>query len=37
MELNPKLKKEILFPKIIRGFEDGPDEAPMIYGEKKHG
>jgi len=22
------------FPRIIREFEDGPDELPMMYGEK---
>jgi len=22
------------FPRIIREFDDGPDEKPMIYGEK---
>jgi len=37
MELNPKLKKQILFPRIIREFDDGHDESPMIYERKKHG
>jgi hypothetical protein len=22
------------FPRIIREFEDGPDEKPMMYGER---
>ena len=22
------------FPRIIREFDDGPDEKPMMYGEK---
>jgi hypothetical protein len=22
------------FPRIIREFDDGPDEEPMMYGEK---
>ena len=24
----------LFFPKIIREFDDGPDEKPMIYGGK---
>jgi len=25
------------FPRIIREFDDGPDEKPMFYGGKRHG
>ena len=24
----------LFFPRIIREFDDGPDEKPMIYGRK---
>jgi len=27
----PKLP--LFFPRIIREFDDGPDEKPMIYGD----
>ena len=26
--------KVFLFPRILREFDDGPDEKPMIYGGK---
>ncbi len=26
-----------MFPRIIREFDDGPDEKPMMYRRKKHG
>ena len=29
-----KLDSGILYPRIIREFNDGPDEKPMVYGEK---
>ena len=25
-------KQQTLFPRIIREFDDGPDEKPMVYG-----
>ncbi len=27
----------IMYPRIIREFDDGHDELPMVYGEKKNG
>jgi len=33
-----ELKSSVFFyPRIVREFDDGPDEKPMIYGEKGHG
>jgi len=29
------MNKQNFFPRIIREFDDGPDEEPMIYGEKE--
>jgi len=26
-----------MFPRIIREFDDGPDEEPMMYGGRRHG
>jgi len=26
-----------MFPRIIREFDDGPDEEPMMYGSRRHG
>ena len=27
--------KAAMFPRIIREFDDGPDEGPMIYGTRR--
>jgi len=27
------MKKTSMFPRIIREFDDGPDEKPMMYGD----
>ena len=26
------MKKQTMYPRIIREFDDGPDEEPMVYG-----
>jgi len=26
-----------MFPRIIREFDDGTDEEPMMYGGRRHG
>ena len=37
MTVKPEEKKSVpkhqaFFPRIIREFDDGPDEKPMVYG-----
>jgi hypothetical protein len=27
--------KQTMYPRIIREFDDGPDEDPMVYGGNK--
>jgi len=27
--------KQTMYPRIIREFDDGPDEKPMIYGGRE--
>ncbi len=36
-QVGEKPTSPLFFPRIIREFDDGPDEKPMIYGEEKHG